>query len=193
MDGCPVTACGCKVNTLYSPEGRKAFAMSLAIFEKLVALFDAGQARYRVMSHVPVRTSEEAAAVRGTVLSQGAKAMTCRVKRSATQRAYVLAVLPADQQLDFVKVAAAVDGKKASLATPEEAQALTDCEMGAVPPVSFHSDLLLIVDPSLALRNDEISFNAGLRDRSIVIATEDYLRIVTPRQATIIREDAQTG
>jgi Ala-tRNA(Pro) deacylase len=165
--------------------------MSLVVFEKLVALFDAGHARYRVMTHAPVRTSEEAAAARGTVLSQGAKAMTCRVKQSATRHIYVLAVLPADQQIDFVKVAAAVNGKKASLATPEEAQALTDCEMGAVPPVSFHSELLLVVDPSLASRHNEISFNAGLRERSIIIATEDYLRIVAPRLETIIRDGAQ--
>jgi Ala-tRNA(Pro) deacylase len=160
--------------------------MSQAVFEKLIALFDAGHARYRVMAHAPVRTSEEAARVRGTALGQGARAMVCRVKRTSTQRIYVLAVLPADQQLDFDKVAAAVDGKKAALATPEEAQTLTDCEMGAVPPISFHSELLLIVDPSLASRHDEISFNAGLRERSIIIATEDYLRIVAPRLETII-------
>ncbi|MDR2244233.1 MAG: YbaK/prolyl-tRNA synthetase associated domain-containing protein [Burkholderiales bacterium] len=160
--------------------------MSQAVFEKLVALFDAEQARYRVMTHAPVRTSEEAASVRGTTLSQGARAMVCRVKHSSKQRTYVLAVLPANRQLDFVKVAAAVGGKKVSLATPEEAQALTDCEMGAVPPVSFHPELLLIVDPGLASRHDEISFNAGLRERSIIIATEDYLRIVAPRLETVV-------
>lgn len=126
--------------------------------------------------------------MRGTVLSQGAKAMTCRVKLSAAQRVYVLAVLPADQQLDFVKLAAAISGKKASLATPEEAQALTDCEMGAVPPVSFHPELLLIADPGIASQHSEISFNAGLRERSIIVATEDYLRIVAPRLETIVRD-----
>ncbi|MCL2872312.1 MAG: YbaK/prolyl-tRNA synthetase associated domain-containing protein [Betaproteobacteria bacterium] len=162
--------------------------MSLAVFEKLIALFDAGQARYLVLTHVPVRTSEEAARVRGTALGQGARAMVCRVKLTSTQRRYVLAVLPADRQLDFTKVAAAVNGKKASLATPEEAQALTDCEMGAVPPVSFHSELLLIVDPGIASRYDEISFNAGLRERSVVMATKDYLRIVAPRMETMASE-----
>ncbi|MCL2308890.1 MAG: YbaK/prolyl-tRNA synthetase associated domain-containing protein [Proteobacteria bacterium] len=160
--------------------------MSQAVFEKITALFDAGQARYRIMAHTPVRTSEEAARVRGIALSQGARAMVCRVKHTSKQHSYVLAVLPADQQLDFGKVATAVGGKKASLATPEEAQALTDCEMGAVPPLSFNSELLLIVDLSLASRHDEVSFNAGLRERSITIATEDYLRIVAPRFETII-------
>lgn len=159
--------------------------MSVAVFEKLTALFDAGNARYRVLEHPPVRTSEEAAQVRQTALGQGAKAMVCRVKISASQRVYVLAVLPADCQADFDKIAAAIGGKKAALATGEEAEKLTDCVMGAVPPVSFHSDLHLLVDPSLLTRNREISFNAGLRERSIIIHSEDYRRIVCPPCAAI--------
>lgn len=162
--------------------------MSLETFEKLVTLFDAGNARYKVVEHEPVRTSQEAAQVRGTALSQGAKAMICRVKISSKQKAYVHAVFPADQQADFEKIATAVGGKKASLATPEEAQALTDCVMGAVPPVSFNPDVMLIIDPTLASRHEEISFNAGLRERSIVINTQDYLRIVVPKQSSIIRQ-----
>lgn len=104
--------------------------MSLQTFKKLVTLFDEGHAAYRVLEHAPVRTSEEAASIRGTELGQGAKAMVCRVKISSQKRVYVQAVFPADQRVDFDKVAQAVQGKKASLATPEEAQALTDCEMG---------------------------------------------------------------
>lgn len=163
--------------------------MSQLTFEKLVALFDEGKANYRVLAHAAARTSEEVARIRGTQMSQGAKAMVCRVKVSGSQRVYVHVVLPADQQVDFDKVAAAAGGKRASLATPEEAQALTDCEMGAVPPVSFHPDVVLVADPTLAVRHEEIAFNAGLRDRSIVINTGDYMRIVAPKMFTIIKGD----
>lgn len=163
--------------------------MSSATFEKLIALFDAGDARYRVLEHVPVRTSEEAAQIRQTALSQGAKAMVCRVKISASRHTYVLAVFPADQRVDFHKIAAAIDGKKAALATSEEAEKLTDCVMGAVPPVSFHPDLHLLIDPSLFTRNQEISFNAGLRERSIIINSADYQRIVCPSCAAIIKQE----
>lgn len=162
--------------------------MSLHTFEKLLALFDSGNASYRVLEHAPARTSGEAAAIRGTALGQGAKAMVCRVKISSQKRVYVQAVFPADQRVDFVKVARAVQGKKASLATPEEAQALTDCEMGAVPPVSFNPEVLLVIDPTLAQRYVELSFNAGLRERSIIINTQDYLRIVAPQQFPVIQD-----
>ncbi|MNP84665.1 hypothetical protein D3C76_1840730 [compost metagenome] len=51
--------------------------------------------------------------------------------------------------------------------------------MGAVPPFTFHEELLLIVDRELTL-NDEIVFNAGLLGTSIVLQTKDYFRVVTP-------------
>lgn len=161
--------------------------MSLETFEKIVKLLDSNNATYRVVEHAPVRTSEEAAQVRGTALSQGAKAMICRVKITSNQRQYVQAISPADQQVDFTKIAQAVGGKKASLATPEEAYALTDCLMGSVPPFSFNPEVLLIIDPTLATRHEEISFNAGLRERSIILNTQDYLRIVAPQQVSIIK------
>jgi Ala-tRNA(Pro) deacylase len=162
--------------------------MSLKTYEQLVALLNSHHASYESLTHPPVKTSQEAAEVRHTALQQGAKAMVCRVKISANRHRYVLAVFPADRQADFARIAAAVDGKKASLATPEEAARLTDCEMGAVPPVSFHPDLTLVVDPSLLSRNERISFNAGLRDRSLIIAVNDYRDAVQPCLKTIIRE-----
>jgi len=36
------------------------------------------------------------------------------------------------------------------------------------------------VDESLLERNEEIAFNAGLLDRSIVLNAKDYARIVKP-------------
>ena len=85
-------------------------------------------------------------------------------------------------QADLVKLAAAVGGRRASLASPEEVMELTGCIFGAVPPVSFHPDLELIT------RYDELAFNAGGRDVSIIISTEDFKRIVTPKIADFLRE-----
>lgn len=164
--------------------------MSLDTFEKLVTLFTEHHADFKILEHASARTSEEAAEFRGTVLGQGAKAMICRVKISSHHHIYVHTVIPADQQVDFQKVALAAEGKKASLATPEEAQALTDCVMGSVPPVSFNPEAILIVDLTLASRFEEIAFNGGLRERSIVIKTQDYLRIVKPKMASIIKGNA---
>lgn len=68
--------------------------------------------------------------------------------------------------------------------------ALTGSVFGAVPPVSFTEELLLIADPSLFTRYEEIAFNAGRLDASIIIRTEDYRRIVHPKETAFLREPA---
>ena len=162
--------------------------MSQETFERLISLFDTHNANYRVVAHEAAGSSDIVAKIRGTELGQGAKAMICRVKISSHQHIYVHAVIPGDRQVDFHKIAAIAQGKKASLATPEEAQNLTDCVMGAVPPVSFNPDVMLVVDETLIARNQEIAFNAGLHERSIIIQTQDYLEAVKPKLASIIKD-----
>ena len=111
---------------------------------------------------------------RGTELGQGAKALVCKVKGNGVKQA-VLVILPADQQSDLSKVAAYLGGTKASLASPAEVDTLTDCVFGAIPPFSFHPNLLLIADPSLLSRYDELAFNAGTLERSIILNTHCLL------------------
>ena len=93
-------------------------------------------------------------------------------------------------QLDGSKLAAAVGGRRASLASPDEVMDLTGCIFGAVPPVSFHPDLELICDPTLFTRYSELAFNAGSRDVSIIISTDDFKRIVAPKVAAFLRDAA---
>lgn len=93
-------------------------------------------------------------------------------------------------QADLSKLAAAVGGRRASLASPDEVMDLTGCIFGAVPPVSFHPDLELICDPTLFTRYSELAFNAGSRDVSIIISTDDFKRIVAPKVADFLRDAA---
>lgn len=153
--------------------------MSEQTFQKLTALLDEQKARYRVVEHTSAGKSEEVAKIRGTELGQGAKALVCKVKGNGVKQA-VLAILPADYQADLSKVAEYLGGLRASLASPAEVAELTDCVFGAIPPFSFHSDLMLVADPSLLERYDELAFNAGTLERSIILSTEDYKSIVNP-------------
>ena len=75
-------------------------------------------------------------------------------------------------------------------ASPDEVMDLTGCIFGAVPPVSFHPDLELICDPTLFTRYSELAFNAGSRDVSIIISTDDFKRIVAPKVAAFLRDAA---
>ncbi|KAB8307368.1 YbaK/prolyl-tRNA synthetase associated domain-containing protein [Erwinia endophytica] len=148
----------------------------MTTFEKLTALLDGQLANYKRVEHAPCGKCEEVAAIRGTAISQGAKALVCHVKGNGVKQ-YVLAVLPADQQADLSKVANAVGGLRASLASPAEVDRLTGCVFGAIPPFSFHDELQVVVDPTLCERNREIAFNAGRLETSIVLDAQDYQRI----------------
>ena len=149
------------------------------IHQHLLAHLDAGQARFRIIEHDPVGKCEAVSELRGTALGQGAKALVCKVKGNGVKQ-HVLAVLAADKQADLARLAAHFGGLKASLASPAEVDALTACVFGAIPPFSFHPDLMLVADPLLFTRFDEIAFNAGLLEKSVVMSTEDYLRIARP-------------
>lgn len=162
--------------------------MSLTIFEQLTTLLNNHHARYRVMEHPTAGRSEEVAKIRGTQLGQGAKGLVCHVKGNGIKQ-HVLAILPADKQADLSKLAIAIGGTRASLASPKEVDELTQCVFGAIPPFSFHPALKLVADPLLFERFDELAFNAGTLERSIILNTQDYQRIAQPELISFIREE----
>jgi Ala-tRNA(Pro) deacylase len=148
------------------------------VYERLVALLEQEGARFRIIEHPSEGRSDLVAAIRGTAPGQGAKAMLCKSKDDA--QALILAILPGDKKLDFKKVAAAGQIKKATLASAEEAERETGCVIGAIPPFSFSSGIKLVVDPGLIESFDEIAFNAGRLDKSIILDSTDYVRIAQP-------------
>ncbi|HHG8772505.1 TPA: YbaK/prolyl-tRNA synthetase associated domain-containing protein [Raoultella planticola] len=156
--------------------------------QQLLKLLAEQQARYRVVEHEAVGQCEAVSEIRGTALGQGAKALVCKVKGNGVKQ-HVLAILAADRQADLSRVAQHIGGSKASLASPAEVDALTACVFGAIPPFSFHPALRLIADPLLFERFSEIAFNAGLLEKSIIMNTEDYLRIARPELVVFRRED----
>ena len=60
------------------------------VFQRIVRLLEQHQTSFDVLSHDPVFTSEQAAQVRGTALSSGAKALICKVDRE-----FLMFVMPA--------------------------------------------------------------------------------------------------
>ncbi|MDW2743439.1 YbaK/prolyl-tRNA synthetase associated domain-containing protein [Atlantibacter subterraneus] len=159
-----------------------------AVHQQLVALLDQQNATFRVMEHLAVGKCEAVSEIRGTALGQGAKALVCHVKGNGV-RQHVLAIIAADKQADLSKLAVALGGLRASLASPVEVDTLTGCEFGAIPPFSFHPDLKLVADPLLFERFDEIAFNAGLLTHSIIMNTQDYLRIAAPTLIDFHRQE----
>jgi Ala-tRNA(Pro) deacylase len=142
-----------------------------AIHDRLVALLRAEGADFRLTHHDPVTTSAEAAAVRGTDLRSGAKAMLVKTKTG-----FVLAVLAADRKVNWKLLAPLVGDKGARFATDEELQQATGLSKGAVPPLGRLFGLRTIYDRSL-LEVESLNFNAGTHTDSVTMARADLVRI----------------
>jgi Ala-tRNA(Pro) deacylase len=129
---------------------------------------------HEVLHHVPVFTSEEAAAVRGTPLASGAKALICK----ADDR-FVMIVLPADRKLSSKVVRKSGGIKSLRFASREEVERLTGLAPGSIPPFGGLFGLATWCDQRLA-EQPRINFNAGDHAISISMACDDYLAAEQP-------------
>ena len=158
--------------------------MASDVFDRLVALLSDAKANFRVIEHEAEGKSEAISVIRGNRPDQVAKAMVLDVRGGGGGRRHVLAILPGSRKLDFAAVATLFEARKCGFASPETAQALTGCVMGAVPPFAFDPSLTVVVDEDL-LTNETLFFNAGRLDRSMELDTRDWLAVAKPRIARI--------
>ncbi len=154
------------------------------VFDRIVALLSEAKANFRVIEHEAEGRSEKISVIRGNRPEQAAKAMVLDVRGGGGGRRHVLAILPGNRKLDFAAVAALFEARKCGFASPDTAQALTGCAMGAVPPFSLNPELTVVVDEDL-LANETLFFNAGRLDRSMELDTRDWIAVAKPRVARI--------
>lgn len=152
------------------------------ISERLVAYLRENGARFRTLEHEPVRTSEEAAQVRGTPLEQGAKALVFRADGDV-----VLLVLPADRRVDSKAFKRTFGIKNLQMISADELCERTGLEQGAVPPFGRLLGFRTYVDERL-LDLPQISFNAGSRTFSVILDVADYRRLTDPIVARFAEE-----
>ena len=143
----------------------------MSVTERLIRLLTEAGVRFDLLHHAPVRTSEEAARVRGTPLEAGAKALVVR----AGDR-HVHLVLPAHRRADNAALRAILDARSVRFVTPDELRELTGCLPGAVPPFGNLFGLPVLVDEELAAR-ERIAFNAGDNAVSITMRAADFVRL----------------
>ena len=149
--------------------------MANTVFERLTEMLDAKTVPYDVLRHTPVFTSEEAAAIRGTPLASGAKALICKADEN-----FMMVVLPADRKLASKLVRKAAGAKSLRFASREEVQQLTGLAPGSIPPFGSLFSLPIWCDQRLA-EQPRINFNAGDHSISISMAYTDYLTAEQPQ------------
>lgn len=148
--------------------------MSQTVFDRLSEFLKTRQVDFEVLQHEAVYTSEEAARVRGTSLSSGAKALICKVDQQ-----FAMFVLPADRRLANKAVRWILKSRSLRFASREEVDELTGLKPGSIPPFGSLFGLTTYCDERLA---DEavINFNAGDHSQSIRMRYSEYQRTERP-------------
>jgi Ala-tRNA(Pro) deacylase len=153
--------------------------MSESVFDRLQAWLQKSGVNFTVLRHEPVFTSEQAAAVRGTSLASGAKALIIKAKDQ-----FFLMVLPADRKLDSRQARTLLGTRALRFASREEVESLTGLQPGSIPPFGSLFGLPTYCDPALA-NNPSINFNAGDHSISVQMPYSAYLSIEKPIPAAI--------
>jgi Ala-tRNA(Pro) deacylase len=148
--------------------------MSATVFERIEEKLKQASLAYTVLRHEAVHTSEEAAAVRGTPLGSGAKALVIKAGS-----AFVMCIVPADRKLDSKKAKAAFGVKDLRFATKEEVLEKTGLLPGSIPPFGSLFSLPTHCDPALG-EHASINFNAGDHCISVQMSYADYVGIEQP-------------
>lgn len=145
------------------------------VYERIIGLLNQNNISYKTFEHESVRTSEEAAKVRGVDISRGAKSLVFLADGKP-----LLFVLGGDKRLDVRKVKDTLGIKDLRMATHKQVLELTGVEVGGVPPVGNVVGLPTYIDTLFVEQNEIMDFNAGDRRRSIEMKVKDYLRFVNP-------------
>jgi Ala-tRNA(Pro) deacylase len=153
--------------------------MEPSVFDRLHAWLNGSGVSFTVLRHEPVLTSEQAAAVRGTPLASGAKALVVKAGEK-----FLLFVLPADRKLDSRKAREALGVKSLRFASKEEVQNLTGLQPGSIPPFGSLFGLPAYCDPALG-DNASINFNAGDHAISIQMTFSDFVTLEKPQMLSI--------
>lgn len=149
-----------------------------------VALSSAGvDFTVHTYEHDPAAASygQEAAAALGVDAAQVFKTLVAEIDGGLT-----VAVVPVSGSLDLKSLAAAVGGKRATMADPTAAERSTGYVRGGISPLGQRRLLPTVVDAS-ARNHATICVSAGRRGLEIELAPADLIRLTGARTADIAR------
>jgi len=102
-----------------------------------------------------------------------------------------LAVIPANEELDFKALARRTGDRKIDMLPLKEVQAATGYIRGGVTALACKKDYPVYID-ELAQICDVISVSAGIRGLQILLAPEDYIRAVNASVVAIAKGEVSS-
>lgn len=100
--------------------------------------------------------------------------------------ALVVGIVPVDGQLDLKALAAAVGGKRASLADPRAAERATGYVVGGISPIGQKRRHPTVLDES-ALEHETVYVSGGQRGLDLELSPADLLAVTDGKTARIRR------
>lgn len=150
--------------------GKTFFGDSL--FPEIVRRLRKNNIEFKHMEHEATSTSEQSAAVRGTSLEQGVKALILRSKKSGKN--YMVCVR-ADLKLDL-KLIESIVADKLEFESAEGIKDRYGLELGSIPPFGNLLGLNVYIAKNI-LEQEDIAFNAGTKTDSIVMKSKDLVKM----------------
>lgn len=146
--------------------------------DKLLEFLDENAVPYTLIKHHEAFTAQEIAEKAHVSGKEFAK--TVMVKLDGEM---AMAVLPAENQVNFNLLREAAGAETVSLALERDFKELfPDCELGAMPPFGNLYGMRVFAAGSLT-KCDHIAFNAGSHTELIKMACADFTRLVKPQVA----------
>ena len=155
---------------------------------RLCEFLDDNHASYVVQTHSLAFTAQGTAALTHTPGREMVK--TVIVQWGGR---YAMAVLPANEHIEFATLARAVGARDLQIADEKEFAGLfPDCETGAMPPFGNLYGLPVFMDEDLTT-NKEIAFNAGSHREVMHMPLGEYLKLVRPTIVAFAATPATVG
>lgn len=158
------------------------------IAQRIIELLEENSCWFETFEHEPVRTSEEAAALRpGYSREQGTKAIIARIKVPNIGKSFIMLTMPSSKKFNTEKVKRVTGSKDIRFASDDEVERITNgVPPGGIPPFGNLFDLKLYSDAAI-YNNENIIFNAG-RTSSIAMKSADYASLSQAQVADIIEQ-----
>lgn len=149
-------------------------------YTAIIKTLDEAGVSYELLEHDSVHTSEEAAMVRDGSQETGAKSLLLK-----SEAGFVVAVLQGNARLDTKKTTKHLGvSRNPRFANPEEVEEHMGCQVGACYPLAHLAGLRTIIDEPFT-REEHISFNPGVHDKTITMPMRNYLDLVRPEVSEI--------
>lgn len=146
---------------------------SKELISMIKKVLDSRAIEYKFVEHEAVKTSEEAARVRGTNLEDGAKAMVLVGKKTKKN---IMVVIPAHKKLDTKAVAEKI-GEPVEFEKPENILQKFGIEVGGVPPFGKLLGMEVLLDEEIT-KTEMSAFNSGERTSSFIMKSEDLKEVL---------------